>query len=155
MKQYKQTLLNSWHKKRLLYTRVDFAGSFHLHSCCLYSLGSPPRKKNVCFYNGYKHPPPRPLFIHNSDFSTATADQKWRALKLFSPCCPPQSPLSFIDNSLLSLRIWAVRATFKTVLMAVDKTYALQTKRKTCFGGPRMILQAQLKNTFSKLGCGF
>ena len=36
----------------------------------------------------------------------------------------------------------AVRTTFKAVLMAVDKTYALQTKCKTCFGGPRMILQA-------------
>ena len=34
------------------------------------------------------------------------------------------------------------RATFKAVLMAVDKTYALQTKCKTCLGGPRMILEA-------------
>ena len=39
--------------------------------------------------------------------------------------------------------------------MAVDKTYALQTKCKTCFGGPRMILQAHLKNTFPKKGFGF
>ena len=54
-----------------------------------------------------------------------------------------------------ALRIWAVRATFKAVLMAVDKTYALQTKCKTCFGGPRMILQAHWKNTFSKKQFGF
>ena len=39
--------------------------------------------------------------------------------------------------------------------MAVDKTYALQTKCKTCFGGPRMILQAHWKNTFPKKGFGF
>ena len=63
------------------------------------------------------------------------------------PCC--------IDNSLLSLRIWAVRATFKTVLMAVDKTYALQTKRKTCFGGPIINLQAQLKIHFQNWGVVF
>ena len=39
--------------------------------------------------------------------------------------------------------------------MAVDKTYALQTKWKTCFGGPRMILQAHWKNTFPKRGLVF
>ena len=43
---------------------------------------------------------------------------------------------------LLFPRIWALQATFKAVLIAVYMTYGLQTKCKTCFGGPRMILHA-------------
>ena len=41
-------------------------------------------------------------------------------------------------------------ATFKAVLIAVYMPKTLQTKCKTCFGGPRMILYGLLKkkNTF-------
>ena len=39
--------------------------------------------------------------------------------------------------------------------MALELTNALQTKCKTCFVGPRMVLHAHLKNTFSKFGLGF
>ena len=35
-------------------------------------------------------------------------------------------------------------ATFKAVLLAVDMIKAHKTKCKTCFGGPTMILHAQL-----------
>ena len=60
-----------------------------------------------------------------------------------------------VRGGILSPRIWAVRATFKAVLMAVDMSGTLQTKCKTCFGCPRMILQAHWKNTFSKKQFGF
>ena len=46
------------------------------------------------------------------------------------------------NSGLLFPRIRDPRATFKAVLMAVDMTWALQTKCKTCLGGPRMILHA-------------
>ena len=45
--------------------------------------------------------------------------------------------------------------TFKAVLIAVYMTKALQTKCKTCFGGPRMILHALWKNTFFKKAVWF
>ena len=48
----------------------------------------------------------------------------------------------FFDSDLLFPRIQALQATFKAVLIAVYMTKALQTKCKTCFGGPRMILHA-------------
>ena len=48
--------------------------------------------------------------------------------------------LLFFDTGLLSPRIWGAWATFKAVLTAVDMKQALQTKCKTCFEGPRMIL---------------
>ena len=76
--------------------------------------------------------------------------------KVWSFAKPPSDPHFFFQNktllgdtnftlgpiskSILSPRIWDVRATFKAVLTAVDMKYALQTKCKTCFGGPRMIL---------------
>ena len=40
--------------------------------------------------------------------------------------------------------------TFKVVFKARYIFKQLQTKCKTCFGGPRMILHAKLKNTFPK-----
>ena len=46
-------------------------------------------------------------------------------------------------------------AIFKTILMALEMTKALQTKCKTCFGGPRLILHAHKKNPFANLRFGF
>ena len=48
----------------------------------------------------------------------------------------------FFDSDLLFPRIPASQASFKAVLIAVYMTNGLQTKCKTCFGGPRMILHA-------------
>ena len=48
----------------------------------------------------------------------------------------------FFDSDLLFPRIRASQASFKAVLIAVYMTNGLQTKCKTCFGGPRMILHA-------------
>ena len=47
-----------------------------------------------------------------------------------------------LDSDLIFPRIWAAQASFKDVLIAVYVTKALQTKCKTCFWGPRMILHA-------------
>ena len=57
--------------------------------------------------------------------------------------------LLFFDFGLLfSPGFEPLSATFKAVLIAVDMTKALQTKCKTCFGGPKMILHALWINTF-------
>ena len=61
----------------------------------------------------------------------------------------------FFDKDLLFPRIRALQATFKAVLLAVYMKNGLQTKRKSCFGGTRMILHALWKNTFSKKQYGF
>ena len=67
--------------------------------------------------------------------------QKW--LKQILRLVPFQNQINFLYNTgLLFPMIWDPRAIFKAVPMAVDKTLALQTKCKTCFGGPRMILHA-------------
>ena len=48
----------------------------------------------------------------------------------------------FFDSYLLFPGIQALQATFNVVLIAAYLTKALQTKCKTCFGGPTMILRA-------------
>ena len=42
----------------------------------------------------------------------------------------------------------------KAILTVLKVSYTLQSKCKTCFGGPRMVLQAHLKNTLLHLGVG-
>ena len=54
----------------------------------------------------------------------------------------PKFYFLFFDSDLLFPRIRASQASFKAVLIAVYMTNGLQTKCKTCFGGPRMILHA-------------
>ena len=54
----------------------------------------------------------------------------------------PKLIFLFFDSDLLFPRIRASQASFKAVLIAVYMTNGLQTKCKTCFGGPRMILHA-------------
>ena len=75
---------------------------------------------------------------------------KW--VKLIFRLVPfPKFYFLFFDTGLLFPRIRAPRASFKAVLMAVYiTTKTLQTKCKTCFGGPRTILHAVWKNTVPK-----
>ena len=54
----------------------------------------------------------------------------------------PNFNLLFFDSDLLFPRIRASLASFKAGLIAVYMTNGLQTKCKTCFGGPRMNLHA-------------
>ena len=68
---------------------------------------------------------------------------------------PIQFFFLFFDSDLLFPRNRASQASFKAVLIAVYMTNGLQTKCKTCFGGPRMILHALWKNTFFKKAVWF
>ena len=47
-----------------------------------------------------------------------------------------------LDSDVLFPRIRTSQASFKAVLIAVYMTNGFQTKCKTCFWGPRMILYA-------------
>ena len=62
--------------------------------------------------------------------------------------CPSQWEASRVKKNIKN-------STFKAILMVLKVTYTLQTKCKTCFGGPRMVLHGPLKkNTFSRLCSG-
>ena len=67
---------------------------------------------------------------------------------LLTIICPSQGEASRVKKNLKS-------STFKAILMVLKVTYTLQSKCKTCFGGPRMVLQAHLKNTLLHLGVGY
>ena len=110
------------------------------------------------------HPTPRfglfsekkftPIFFFENCIFTGW--NEFYAEKKFQFFLPVKRPYpGGVRGGILSPRIWAVRATFKAVLMAVDMSGTLQTKCKTCFGGPRMILQAYWINTFPKKQYGF
>ena len=57
---------------------------------------------------------------------------------LLTIICPCQGEASRVKKNLKS-------STFKAILMAFEVTETLQTKCKTCFRGPRMVLHAHLK----------
>ena len=70
--------------------------------------------------------------------------------KVWSPTIPPLDPHPRVWSFSPRKNLPPLGATFKAVLIAVDMTKTLQARCKTCFGGPKMILNALWKILFQK-----
>ena len=111
-----------------------------------FDLGKGSEKKRI-FYGLLPNPPlgpPGMVFLRIKKlplfFLSKIKSQMGKTNFTFSPI--PKSYFLFFDSDLLFPRIRASQASFKVVLIAVYMTNGLQTKCKTCFGGPRKILDA-------------
>ena len=107
-------------------------------------LGKGSKKKGKKYgllpYPPRTSPPPRMVFFSGNQFTLIFLSEIRPLMGETNFMLDPISKIKFFG--LLFYWIRVTQATFKAVLMAVYMTKALQTKCKTCFGGPRMILHA-------------